>query len=76
MSVAFDEFGRPYIILREQARTRRLKGVEAYRVLFLLFLYLFSRLTLPLPELSLILSVLPSDLRVLTKCWSPLMVMS
>lgn len=31
MSVAFDEFGRPYIILREQARTRRLKGPEAYR---------------------------------------------
>jgi len=76
MSVAFDEFGRPYIILREQARTRRLKGPEAYRVFAFLFSSLISRLTLPLPELLLILSVLPSDPRVLTRCWSLPMVMS
>lgn len=76
MSVAFDEFGRPYIILREQARTRRLKGPEAYRVFTFFFSSLVSRLTLLLPELLLILSVLPSAPRVLTRCWSPPMVMS
>ena len=32
MSVAFDEFGRPYIIIKEQAQKKRLKGVEAYKV--------------------------------------------
>ena len=29
MSLAFDEFGRPFIILREQERKKRLKGLEA-----------------------------------------------
>ncbi len=32
MSLAFDETGRPYIIIREQDKKRRLKGQEAYRV--------------------------------------------
>eukprot|EP00826_Nyctotherus_ovalis_P044257 TRINITY_DN476_c0_g1_i12.p1 TRINITY_DN476_c0_g1~~TRINITY_DN476_c0_g1_i12.p1 ORF type:complete len:589 (-),score=163.97 TRINITY_DN476_c0_g1_i12:48-1745(-) len=31
MSLAFDEFGRPFIILKEQERKRRLKGSEAYK---------------------------------------------
>lgn len=31
MSLAFDEFGRPYIILREQEKKRRVKGLEAVR---------------------------------------------
>lgn len=31
MSLAFDDFGRPYIVIKEQATKRRLKGVEAYK---------------------------------------------
>jgi T-complex protein 1 subunit epsilon len=31
MSLAFDEYGRPFIILKEQDRKKRLKGVEAYK---------------------------------------------
>ena len=32
MSLAFDEFGRPFIILREQESRKRLKGADAYKV--------------------------------------------
>lgn len=32
MSLAFDEFGRPYIIVREQEKKRRVKGTEAIKV--------------------------------------------
>eukprot|EP01132_Coremiostelium_polycephalum_P003621 gene3621-4510_t len=31
MSLAFDEYGRPFIIIREQAQKERLKGIEAQR---------------------------------------------
>jgi hypothetical protein len=31
MSLVFDEFGRPYIILREQEKKARLKGLEAQK---------------------------------------------
>ncbi|PNW84739.1 hypothetical protein CHLRE_03g156750v5 [Chlamydomonas reinhardtii] len=31
MSLAFDEFGRPFIILREQERKSRVKGIEAVK---------------------------------------------
>jgi T-complex protein 1 subunit epsilon len=31
MSLAFDEFGRPYIIVREQEKKRRVKGIEAIK---------------------------------------------
>jgi T-complex protein 1 subunit epsilon len=31
MSLAFDDFGRPYIVIKEQATKRRLKGIEAYK---------------------------------------------
>lgn len=31
MSLAFDEFGRPYIIVREQEKKRRVKGPEAIK---------------------------------------------
>lgn len=34
MSLAFDEFGRPYLIVRDQAQKRRLKGADAYKVTF------------------------------------------
>jgi T-complex protein 1 subunit epsilon len=32
MSLAFDETGRPFIILREQAKKKRVKGMEAHKV--------------------------------------------
>jgi T-complex protein 1 subunit epsilon len=31
MSLAFDEFGRPILIIREQARKTRVKGLEAHK---------------------------------------------
>lgn len=31
MSLAFDEFGRPYLIVREQDKKKRMKGLEAIR---------------------------------------------
>ena len=36
MSLAFDEFGRPYLIVRDQAQKRRLKGADAYKVILLI----------------------------------------
>ena len=32
MSLAFDESGRPFIILREQEKKKRVKGMEAHKV--------------------------------------------
>eukprot|EP00357_Protocruzia_adherens_P002551 CAMPEP_0115007418 /NCGR_PEP_ID=MMETSP0216-20121206/21168_1 /TAXON_ID=223996 /ORGANISM="Protocruzia adherens, Strain Boccale" /LENGTH=535 /DNA_ID=CAMNT_0002374357 /DNA_START=101 /DNA_END=1708 /DNA_ORIENTATION=- len=31
MSVAFDEFGRPYVIIRDQGEKKRLRGIEALK---------------------------------------------
>ena len=31
-SIAFDEYGRPFIILRDQDTKQRLSGVEAHKV--------------------------------------------
>lgn len=31
MSLAFDEFGRPYIIVKEQQKKKRVKGIEAIK---------------------------------------------
>ena len=46
MSLAFDEFGRPYIILREQDKKSRLKGIDAFKVPFLLSLpFIFKNLS-------------------------------
>ena len=36
MSLAFDEYGRPFIIIREQDRKRRIKGLEAHKVSLIL----------------------------------------
>lgn len=33
MSLAFDESGRPYLILREQGKKKRVKGLEAHKVI-------------------------------------------
>jgi T-complex protein 1 subunit epsilon len=32
MSLIFDEYGRPYIILQEQEKKTRVKGLDAIRV--------------------------------------------
>ncbi len=33
MSLAFDEYGRPFIVLREQDTKTRIKGIDAIKVL-------------------------------------------
>ena len=32
MSLAFDEFGRPFIVIKEQEAKRRVKGIDALRL--------------------------------------------
>jgi len=32
MSLVFDEFGRPFVIIREQENKSRIKGLEAQKV--------------------------------------------
>ncbi len=32
MSLAFDEYGRPFIVIREQDKKKRTKGLEAHKV--------------------------------------------
>ena len=34
MSLTFDEFGNPFIIIREQDKKQRIKGLDAIRVCF------------------------------------------
>ena len=34
MSLVFDEYGRPFVILREQQNKARIKGLEAQKVEF------------------------------------------
>ena len=36
-AVAFDEYGRPFIILRDQDRQKRLTGIDALKVIYLDF---------------------------------------
>jgi T-complex protein 1 subunit epsilon len=31
-ALAFDEFGRPFIIIRDQSSKKRLNGIEAHKV--------------------------------------------
>lgn len=33
MSLAFDEYGRPFIVLKEQDTKKRIKGIDAIKVL-------------------------------------------
>lgn len=49
MSLAFDENGRPFIILREQEKKKRVKGLMAHRVSY------FSPNSFILPILTLLL---------------------
>lgn len=36
-ALAFDEFGRPFIIIKDQSTKRRLKGIEAHKVVAIIF---------------------------------------
>ncbi len=64
MSLAFDEYGRPFIVLREQDTKKRIKGIDAIKVL-----------PITLRETSLPQGPSPppsvphSDLRDLINCW-------
>lgn len=40
MSLAFDEYGRPFIVIREQDKKKRTKGLEAHKVRLLFFQFL------------------------------------
>ena len=42
MSLAFDENGRPFIILREQEKKKRTKGLEAHKVSLLSLLSILT----------------------------------
>ena len=47
MSLIYDEYGRPYIIIRDQETKMRLKGLEAQKVdnvfsVLLVYFFLFS----------------------------------
>lgn len=41
-TVAFDEFGRPFIIIRDQENQKRLTGNDALKVILLNVSYLFT----------------------------------
>lgn len=36
-AVAFDEYGRPFIILRDQDKQKRLTGIDALKVNIIIF---------------------------------------
>jgi T-complex protein 1 subunit epsilon len=39
MSLAFDEYGRQFLIVKEQEKKQRLKGLDAQKVQFLILMY-------------------------------------
>lgn len=49
MSLAFDEFGRPFIIIREQDKKKRTKGLEAHKVCWVI--HKSHNKTFPRPKL-------------------------
>ena len=52
MSLVFDEYGRPFIILREQQAKSRLKGLEAQKVRACVGMRVFSKcVCVPFPPL-------------------------
>lgn len=46
-SIAFDEYGRPFIILRDQDRQKRLTGIDALKVGYVLFCFQGIKPTAP-----------------------------
>ena len=41
-TLAFDEFGRPFIIIKDQSTKKRLHGIEAHKV-SCMFVFFFTR---------------------------------
>lgn len=39
-TLAFDEYGRPFIILKDQDKQKRLVGIEAHKVEFCLVVFI------------------------------------
>jgi T-complex protein 1 subunit epsilon len=39
MSIMFDEYGRPFVIIRDQDKKTRIKGLEAHKV-SLIFIFI------------------------------------
>jgi hypothetical protein len=79
MSLVFDEYGRPFIILREQQQKARIKGLEAQKANILAARSVTSLLrtslgpkgkTFVVPPVILSLSFLICMLQVWTKCSS------
>jgi hypothetical protein len=67
MSLAFDEYGRPFIVIKEQDSKTRIKGIDAIKVPFLILSATFSQPNqLPPPYAP------PSVQRDLISSWCPL----
>lgn len=54
MSLAFDEYGRPFIVLKEQDSKRRIKGVDAIKVLLFLLLEKYPCCQISCPDIEII----------------------
>ena len=65
MSLAFDENGRPFIILREQEKKKRVKGLEAHKVRNQIFLTVTSSGDIDRCDLMEVLTLFKS-----IHCWS------
>lgn len=46
-SIAFDEYGRPFIILRDQDSQKRLTGIDALKVGYVLFCFHMNQTDCP-----------------------------
>lgn len=53
-AVAFDEYGRPFIILRDQDRQKRLTGTDALKVIISIIYLLIEQLILVCVNLGLL----------------------
>lgn len=83
MSLVFDEYGRPFIILREQQQKARIKGLDAQKANILAARSVTNLLRTSLgpkgKSIVLYLNALPSIthfvklLQAWTKCWLVLM---
>lgn len=83
MSLVFDEYGRPFIILREQQQKARIKGLDAQKANILAARSVTNLLRTSLgpkgKSIILYMNALPLNthfvikLQAWTKCWSVLM---
>ena len=57
MSLAFDESGRPFIILREQSKKKRVKGLDAHKVSLQQFLEIIKKCSIRISLLIFLLKI-------------------